>query len=130
MDRRTRWLVWGVYVVLWTALLVMPAGAINRLSPPEILLGSKYLIAKSLHVTAYAVMALLCGWLHISSRFRWLLIFFLMGHATLTEMIQFHVPELRRSGELNDVAFDQFGITLGLLLSWSWWVKKDEPADE
>jgi VanZ family protein len=130
MDRRTRWLVWGVYVVLWTALLVMPAGAINRLSPAEILLGSKYLIAKSLHVTAYAVMTLLCGWLHVSSRFRWLLMFFLMGHATLTEMIQFHVPELGRSGELNDVAFDQFGITLGLLLSWSWWVKKDEPVDE
>jgi hypothetical protein len=125
MDRNARWLVWGVYVIVWTSLLVMPGRAINDLSGNGISEGLKYVLAKSLHVSAYAGMTLLCGWLGIPCRFRWLLMFFLMGHATLTEMIQYHVPALGRTGELNDVAFDQFGITLGWLLSWKWWVSKD-----
>jgi VanZ family protein len=128
MDRNARWFAWGVYVLLWTTLLVMPARTIDELAAKEIPEGFKYVLAKSLHVSAYAVLTLLCGWLRVRARFRWLLMFFLMGHATLTEMIQYHVPALGRTGELNDVAFDQFGIALGLLLSWKWWVNKDEPG--
>jgi len=70
-------------------------------------------------------MAVLCGWLHLSARFRWIMIYFLMGHATLTEILQKYVIP-GRSGLLEDVAIDQAGITIGLVLSWNWWIQKDE----
>jgi VanZ family protein len=126
MGRNLPWFLWCGYVILWTALLVMPTSAINELPGQEILTGYRLLIAKSLHIASYAVMTVLSGRLPIQARYRWILIFFLMGHATLTEMIQLNVPSLGRSGELTDVAFDNIGVMIGLLLSWKWWTRKDE----
>src|ERR1700687_4920161 len=100
-DRKARWLVWGVYVALGTTLLALPARTIDRLPGRDIFASYKYFFAKSLHIGGYAVMTILCGSLHVAGRCRWLLIFFLMGHATVTEMIQYHVPALGRAGELN-----------------------------
>ena len=123
MDRKARWLLWGIYVVLWTTLLLMPARTIDNLPGVDLFEARRYLIAKTLHVTAYAVMTILCGWLHVSARWRWLLVFFVMGHATLTEHLQEFVPG--RTGGLHDVGFDNIGIAIGLLLSWNWWVRRD-----
>jgi VanZ family protein len=125
-SRKVRWLVWGGYVLLWTGLLVMPGPAIERLHGTEVTGTLKHILAKTAHVLGYGLMTVLCGWLHVPSRYRWLLMFFLMGHATLTEMIQYHFPELGRTGKLDDVAFDNFGILLGLLLTWNWWVARDD----
>ena len=124
MERKARWLWWGAYVVLWTTLLLMPGRAIHDLSDVDLFEGRRYLIAKIVHVTAYAVMAILCGWLCVPAHWRWLLVFFLMGHATLTEHIQEHVPG--RTGELHDVGFDNIGIAVGLLLSWKWWIRRGD----
>jgi VanZ family protein len=125
MGRNVRWLVCGSYVVLWTMALLLPLSAIEKLPPTQVLLSHRVLIAKSLHVAAYALMTILCGWLHVPARFRWLVVFFLMGHATFTEIMQFYyIPG--RIGILQDVAIDQVGVTIGLLLTWNWWVKKDE----
>jgi VanZ family protein len=127
MARSRRWLIWGVYCALWTTALLLPMEAIEKLPGHKIIAERKLLVAKSLHVIAYAVMTVLSGWLHVSARRRWLLVFLLMGHGTATELIQRDVPG--RSGELSDVALDQLGVMLGLLLSWNWWVKKEEGAE-
>jgi len=79
----------------------------------------RFLLAKALHITAYAVLAGLSGWLRVPCRFRWILLFVLMAHATATELLQLHVEG--RTGDLRDVGLDHLGIGLGLLLTWKWW---------
>ena len=58
----------------------------------------KFLIAKTLHVAAYAVLAGLSGWLRVPSRFRWILLFVIMAHAPATELLQLLVEG--RTGSL------------------------------
>jgi VanZ family protein len=120
--RRSPWgwrgVVWLVYFAAWTYALVTPI-------PPDpsaglkVLASYKLLIAKTLHVVAYAVLAGLSGWLRVPCRFRWILLFVIMAHAPATELIQLQVEG--RSGELLDVGWDHLGIGLGLLLTWKWW---------
>jgi VanZ family protein len=118
-DRPTwRWLVWGVYVLLLTTALVLPGEAVNQW-PGGISPGRKFLIAKTGHVCAYALMTILSGWLRVPVRFRLPLLFFLMAHAALTELIQLHVSN--RTGTVDDVVLDHLGIAAGLLVSWKWW---------
>ncbi len=121
MSRKTRWCIWGAYVIIWTTLLLTPGRTIKELPMVDFLTDIKYFVAKSLHISAYALMAILCGWLHAPARWRWLFVFFLMAHATLTEHIQEYVPG--RTGELHDVGFDNIGIAIGLALSWKWWIR-------
>src|SRR5579863_7993348 len=110
MSQKTRWSIWSVYVLLWTTALLTPARAINDLPGVDLFQPFRYVAAKSLHVAAYAVMTILCAWLHVPARWRWLLVFFVMAHATLTEHIQLYVPG--RTGELHDVGFDNIGIAI------------------
>jgi hypothetical protein len=42
-----------------------------------------------------------------------------MAHATITELLQNITPH--RTGCLEDVGIDHFGIALGLLAAWRWW---------
>lgn len=121
MRTRTIWLIWALYTLLWTTALVLPKSAMEVEGLDELISGYRLYIAKTVHVGAYAVWAVLTALLPVSVRYRWLLVFFLMGHATATELIQEHVPG--RSGHLHDVALDQLGITLGLLAGWRWWTK-------
>jgi VanZ family protein len=116
---RWRWVIWVTYVVVWTAILVMPTPDTGDWTVEELGIDFKYLIGKSLHVGAYAMLAMLTGWLQVSARRRWLLLFFIMAHGTVTELVQLHIPS--RSGSLKDVGFDHLGIGLGLLVSWKWW---------
>jgi VanZ family protein len=125
MVRKARWLVWWGYVVLWTTALLLPLETIEKLPASDLLGSYRYLFAKSLHVAAYAMMAILCGWLHLPARLRWIMVYFLIGHATLTEVLQKYVIP-GRIGLLEDVAIDQVGITIGLVLSCKWWMQKDE----
>jgi VanZ family protein len=112
-----RWLVWGAYALTWTTLLVMPMPSTEPWE--EFGFDVKYLLGKSLHVAAYALLTALTGWLRPPFRFRLLLLFLVMAHAPVTELIQLHVSN--RTGCLEDVGFDHLGAAVGLLLAWRWW---------
>lgn len=124
MAHKKIWIIWLVYTLLWTTGLVLPGSATEIEPLDKLLTGYRYAAAKSLHVCAYAVMTILSAFLPVPARFRWVLVFFLMAHATATELLQENFIPLR-SGELDDVGFDQFGITMGILLSWKRWIRAE-----
>jgi hypothetical protein len=123
-----RWLIWKFYVTLWTIALLSPVIPETGMAHvDEFISPWRYLLAKAVHVTAFAVMTILTGWLHAPARYRWLLVFFLMAHATATEMGQWGMQQMEwsvRTGHLHDVAYDDVGILIGLLVSWKWWMKE------
>lgn len=121
---RLRWCVWGLYLAAWTAALLtpQPVRAAAALLPRE----TAFLSAKTLHVTAYAVLAILTGWLRPRGGLRWLMLLFLPAHAMATEFFQQFVPS--RTGSWMDVGLDCLGIAIGLLLSWRWWTLRRGPG--
>jgi VanZ family protein len=76
-------------------------------------------ISKTLHVSAYALFAVLSAALPVSARRRWLLIVVMSAHAFLTEFGQVFVED--RHPSLRDVGIDHLGMLLGMALSWKWW---------
>lgn len=114
-----RWLIWGLFLIVMTAGLVMPVSTSTSARLEEWLQRRRVLAAKAAHVVAYAVLAILSGWLKVAVRRRWLLVFFLMVHAPITELLQLHMAN--RHGCLEDVAFDHLGLFLGVVVSWQWW---------
>jgi len=121
-----RWVVWAVFVALWTTALVLPLPE-DRNWPVALSPERKYLLAKTGHVCAYALMTILSGWLRVPMRFRLLLLFFLMAHAAATEWIQLNISN--RTGTVDDVMLDHLGIAAGLILSWKWWSRDDGNRD-
>lgn len=122
-DRpRWRWLACAIFVILWTTALVLPFPDPGSW-PVQLTPSRKFLIAKTCHVSAYALMTILCGWLRVPVRFRLLLLFFLMAHAAATEWIQLNISN--RTGTVDDVVLDHLGIAIGLAVSWKWWSKKE-----
>jgi VanZ family protein len=117
---RWRWLIWGVYVAAWTTALLMPVPH-GQWKVEGVPIDFRYLVAKTIHVTAYALLAGLSGWLRVPVRYRVLLLFCIMAHGTLTELLQRLTQD--RDGSLYDVGFDHLGIALGLLLTWKWWTE-------
>ena len=115
-----RWLAWGLFVLLSTTALVAPLPAVDNW-PVEISQGQIYFFAKTAHVWAYALMTILSGWLGVTVRFRWLLLFFLMAHAAATEWIQLNLSG--RNGTVDDVLLDHLGIATGLIVSRKWWFR-------
>jgi VanZ family protein len=120
---RRRWLLWAVYLISWTTALVVPVPGGAFLEVEVFQVTRKFLIAKSLHILAYAGLAILSGRLLIAARFRWAMMFFLMFHGCATEMIQLYLSY--RSGLLMDVMFDNIGIALGVAVSWKYWTAPD-----
>jgi hypothetical protein len=113
-----RWLIWVGYLALWTVGLLMPmSGQEAKWEIGDVNL--RVLFAKSLHVAAYAVLAMLTGWLLVPGRFRWLLLLMLAAHATGTEYIQQFVEG--RTGRIEDIGIDLFGVLLGCLVTWKLW---------
>ena len=119
----TRWLVWTLFCIALTAALVAPVPSPEELPLGELLVSRRVLVAKSVHVVAYAMFAMLSGWLPVALRWRLFLMFFLMLHAVSTEFIQLHLSY--RSGTLSDVLWDCLGIAVGFGLSWRWWLRED-----
>jgi len=112
-----RWLIWSVFVVLWTIALLTPKPVeIGQEVLPE---EAQFPVGKTLHVGAYAFLVLLSAWLPVSAPGRWLLLLFLSAHACGTEFFQQYVPG--RSGSWEDVGFNHVGLCLGIVLSWKWW---------
>ncbi len=115
---RWRWLIWLTYVTAWTTSLLVPVPS-GTWTVEELGLDLKFLIGKTLHVSAYAVLAMLSGWLRVPARYRWLVLFAVMVHGPLTEFLQLFTAN--RTGSLQDVCLDHLGVALGLLLTWKWW---------
>lgn len=121
MPNNWRWLLWGTFLVIWTTALLTaePVHVAHAvLAPPMILPTSKLL-----HVAAYALFAVLSGWLFLPGRWRWLLLVFMCFHAAGTEFFQQFVPE--RGPSLRDVGIDHVGIAIGLIFSCKWWLKSE-----
>ena len=117
-----RWLLWGGFVAAWTVALELPVPDTGELPGGEFIASYRYFLAKSIHVSVYAALTVLAARVALSARYRWLMIFGLMAHATATEILQQVLnPWCHRGGSLIDVGFDQLGITLGVLASWKWW---------
>jgi VanZ family protein len=123
-----RWLIWTVFAIAWTVALEIPFDNPGGLPGGEFILTYRVLVTKGLHVAAYALFAILAGWASVRSRYRWLMMFFLMAHGTVTEILQVELePYCHRGGKLGDVGFDNLGILIGVILSWKWWTRPDGP---
>lgn len=123
-----RWLLWSMYVVAWTVALLFPSVPQTGMEGLDKLIAPHHiLVAKTVHVSAYAVLTILTAWLNAPMRYRWLLMFLLMAHGTATELGQLTMNELHwsvRNGDLRDVAFDNLGVLLGVLVSLKWWLRE------
>jgi VanZ family protein len=122
ISRLVRWSVWVAFLLFWSTALLVP----NPLAPfNQYVLGGQelpedtsFLMAKSLHVAAYATAAILTGWLGVGSSWRWWLLAFWFVHAGATEWGQTFVPP--RTGSLRDVALNLCGLIIGWALSRRW----------
>lgn len=122
-----RWLIWISVVIVWTVALEVPISDPGAVPAREFILTNKYVFGKSLHVVAYGLVAVLSAWVPLPGRYRWLMMFFLMGHAWATEMLQMALePWCHRGGSLADVGYDILGIVLGVAATWKSWVKSSE----
>ena len=119
----TRWLIWIGLVLAWTLALEFPEPPIIHQEPTPERLTIKFLVAKTIHVGAYAFLTALAAlWLPLPARYRWLMMAFLLGHAWLTEWLQQVLyPICFRGGSLGDVGFDLIGVTLGTAITWRRW---------
>jgi hypothetical protein len=138
-----RWIIWLVYVAVWTWALLLPhpelwARALLLGNEPDSggqdPVGQQLLsfldsawFSKGLHISAYAVLAVLSAWVG-KGRIRWLLLAFMSLHALGTEFLQSFIPS--RHPSWDDVGFDHIGIGLGIILSWNWWVSRFPPKPE
>ena len=116
------WVVWLLCLGVWTVALLttFPVQVKDAVLSPE----AGYPASKILHITAYAFLATLAGWLLPENNARFLPVVFLSFHAFGTEFLQQFVDS--RTGCLTDVGFNHLGIALGLLLTWwKWRVQRD-----
>jgi VanZ family protein len=113
-----RWLIWTVYAVAWTKALLTPihgpAGQVMA-DHPE----AGFIFSKLLHVSAYALFALLSAWVQPPRSWRYLLLAFLACHALGTEFFQQFVET--RTPSWRDVGLDLLGVGLGVLATWRCW---------
>ena len=105
----------------WFVLLVRPTpqDITNDLKELSDLL--PFIVAKTLHLTAYAVFA---GWaLVVFDRWRWCAFAAVAGHAILGELGQYLGNEwfaTGRTGTVKDVLIDWTGMALGCGVWWLW----------
>jgi VanZ family protein len=105
---------------LWTWKLLDPDPVPDDLKP-QLVDEVGFIVAKSLHVCAYAFLAFLIVTLPVARRWRWLFVGLIALHGIATEIGQTFVPG--RSGQVSDVLIDWVGITLGVLVwrAFVWW---------
>lgn len=113
-----RRLVWLAFVAGWTTALLTPhpVSLAHEVLPEA----AQFPSFKLAHVTCYAIMTVLTGWLRAGGRARGVLLAFLCAHAFLTEFFQQFVPG--RSMSLTDTGFDLAGILIGLAVTRKWWL--------
>lgn len=121
---RLRWGLWLAWLTLVTAVLVGPslASLVRRqidTGENEELDLKIFLISKAFHLGAYALLAMLTGWLPAPRWLRVLLLLVLAAHAASTEFLQQFIAS--RNGTFHDVVIDLVGLLLGVALTWNWW---------
>lgn len=117
--RRVRRLLWLILLAAWTVALLVPLPARPPGFPTD-LPDFKFYFSKALHLSVYALLAGLGGWLRLPRRYRWAFILILIGHGIATEFLQWLLPT-GREGCVRDVGLDAVGVALGMALSWRWW---------
>jgi VanZ family protein len=111
------WVVWLALLAAWTvALLTTHPVRLGKEVLPEAAL---FPLGKGLHVSVYAALTALLGWLPVGPRWHWLLLGGLLLHGAATEYLQTFVEG--RNGSVHDVVLDWLGVALGLAVSWRWW---------
>ena len=113
------WLVWGAAVLFWTVGLLIPTNHQGDWEVGEFVLDRHTIASKLVHVAIYTVLTAFAMRLPGSIRTRFLAILFLAAHASVSEVLQKYCSN--RTGTLEDVALDHFGILIGMLLSWRSW---------
>jgi VanZ family protein len=111
------YVVFLMFLALWTWKLLTPVPIpedINRQIPTDL----RLLLAKSLHASAYAFLTVLAVFLPLRWSHFWVVVGVLAMHGIGTEIGQTFVPS--RHGCIQDVLIDWAGISLGLLVIWSW----------
>ena len=120
-----RWLIWTAIVIVWMAALQYPVPDSGSLPAAEFILTHRFLLGKSLHVLVYGGLTALSAFVPMATRYRWLMMLFLMTHAWGGEMLQEVLnPWCHRGGSLSDVGIDIVGILLGVAASWKWWTRE------
>ena len=121
-----RWLTWVAFVLVWSAALEFPVPVPDDPDTERFIVTYRYILGRSLHVGAYAMLAVLSAWVPVAVRYRWIMMFFLLAHAWGSEMLQQELkPWFGRSGSLGDVGWDIGGILIGVAVSWKWWIRED-----
>jgi len=110
------WALWCLYAIAWTTALLatFPLKAKDTIIPGEYFFST----GKAIHVSAYAVFALLTSRMPLTAAGRRLMLQFVILHAPLTEFLQQFTG---RTPALMDVGFDLLGVGLGVVFSWSRW---------
>jgi VanZ family protein len=108
----------GVFLTVLTAWTVALLSPVPQESAEKVL-GSQFgifVFAKTVHVTAYAILAVLGGSAVFLGR-SWVWIFpALVLHGAVTEYFQQFVG---RGSRIGDIALDALGVALGALIVWS-----------
>jgi VanZ family protein len=111
--------VWLLYVLAWSVALEVPQ-PIHPHDPTAA--EAVFTFGKAVHLSAYALLAGLTGWLRPTGAWRAAAFVFLLGHGVLTEVLQFLLP-FGRTGAVADVMLDWVGISVGVALTWRWWFR-------
>jgi VanZ family protein len=117
---KLRWAIWLLYVSAWSAALLTPHPV--HLAHALIPAAYQFVCSKALHVVAYALWAVLSGWLRVPFRLRGALLGLLFVHAFASEFFQRFVP--LRHPSWADVGIDSIGIILGLALTCRLWLAR------
>jgi VanZ family protein len=135
-----RWLVFLVYVIAWSAALLTPEPLRIWIAFKEVLHWQipddpeedpgiqleGYVISKTAHVGAYAVLAIIVAWLGVPWRQRLLLLTAMSLHAMGSEYCQGFVES--RHPSWGDVGLDHLGILLGIGCAWKCWRSSGRPT--
>jgi VanZ family protein len=110
------WAVWLGYAAAWSVALLTryPIKARDAVLPEDY----HFIASKGLHVTAYALFAVLTSFLPISVFWRRIVLLGVILHAPASEFFQQFVG---RTPGLMDVGLDLAGITLGVCVTWKRW---------
>ncbi|OWK35989.1 VanZ family protein [Fimbriiglobus ruber] len=114
--------LFAILLALWTWKLLEPNPV------PEPVLGElrsvydslPFLLAKTLHMTGYAVLAALCVVWVPTRAGKWWAMGLLVAHGATTEFLQYYL-DWGRTGRVTDVLIDTTGITIGALAAWRFW---------
>ena len=117
----SRWVLWSVLLIAWTIALEVPVPLPEEPGGSEQRITPRRIVAKTVHVVAYAVLTVIGTW-NAAVRQRWLVVIGLMLHAAATEWLQEALSAyFGRGGSFGDVGLDLIGIALGIAVSWMSW---------